>query len=200
MSSRRPSNQGNVGAQAPADMYTPMLTGAPLGNIGNVAKLQGYQGSLPPLDTFTVVLANASSGAQVYIIGDPTGGLANMVGGTVNQPTSCSWGGAAGVTPMQLSFGYAPVSLTGYNYQTSSDAAQFNQNFELVSSDIKGNLLRNPVAIANAQRNNQFNDLLLTIELATPVILNWNNALLVTVLAGETVNLVFTPYMAWNRF
>lgn len=189
-----------VPASPAAELQPPvMAVGAPISNVGSVSTLPGYQGMLPPLDSFSVTLANASSVAFTYIIGDPTGGLENAIGGTLNDPTSCSWNGAGGVTPMKLSFGYAPVAIRGFNYQTSSNASQFFQTFQVVTADIKNNIIRNPLPIAQAQRNTQFNDLLLTIDLARPVILNWQNALVVTVLAGETVNIEFYPYMAANR-
>lgn len=183
-------------------MNVPAATGGPLTDLGNVATLSGLQGQMPGLTYFSVTLDNTSSSPLRYIIGDPDELIAANLGGVFANPSATSADGAvpgSGVLPMKRSFAANAVAVGSFNYTTSSNAQQFNQSFMAVMSDLNGNMVQAKVPIALAPRNNQFNDLLQTINLTRPIVLFGLSAIVVTVLAGETVTLDFVPWMAAGR-
>jgi hypothetical protein len=146
-------------------------------------------------------LANACSAAQTFIIGDPTGLVAVQAGGTFLNPTGCSADGAvkgSGVSAMKQLFGFRGLAIRGFNYQTSSTALQFAEKLQLLNAEIKGSFQREPVNVAINRRNNQFDELLMTLDMVNPIVLNPFRALALRVLPGETVSLEFSVFMVAN--
>lgn len=167
-------------------------------NIGNVAELPADPLMGAPLDNFSVTLVNPCLVPKTFIIGDPTQGIAQQMGGTLLNPTACSFDGAvvgSGVAAMKLMFGLRPVSIRGFNYQTSTTALQFANKLQQVNADMNGQFSRNPVNVAIQRRNNQFDELLMTLSFRTPFVFNPLRALTLTVLASETVSLEFDVFM-----
>ncbi len=176
----------------------PTQVGAPMTNIGNVAELTQDALLGASLDNFSVTLVNACLVAKTFIIGDPTTGIAVQMGGTLLNPTTCSFDGAtpgSGVAAMKQMFGFRPIAVRGFNYQTSSTALQFANKLQQVTADVNGQFFRNPINVAAQRRNNQFDELLMTLSLRTPFAFNQTRALTLTVLAGETVSLEFDVFM-----
>ncbi|WKZ67161.1 MAG: hypothetical protein QY325_04345 [Flavobacteriales bacterium] len=177
----------------------PMRVGQPAFNVGSVAPIANAPTSIGALDNFTVELQNTCSATQSFIIGDPSQGIAALSGLTLLDPTGCSLDGpvkGSGVAAMKQLFGFRSVSVNWFNYFTSSSALQFNQRMRRAVIEIDGTLSFKPVNIAIQLRNNQFDDLLVTPDMsANPLIFNWNQALIVPVLAGETVTLEMSPGM-----
>lgn len=177
----------------------PVAVGRPTVNIGTVAEMPNDSAMMPLLTDFSVELDN-SAGAAVanYIIGDPQGLIAVQNGGVLLNPSACSADGAvrgSGVLAMKALFGQRPVAVRSINYATSSNALQFNQKLQSLSADIQGGFSRTPQNVAINRRNNQFDELLLTLDLVVPFVFNPFSALLLPVLAGETVTLEFSVYM-----
>lgn len=177
---------------------TPTQVGGPMTNIGNVAELPQDALLGSPVDNFSVTLVNACLVTKTFIIGDPTTGIGQQLGGTLLNPTACSFDGAtpgSGVAAMKAMFGYRPIAIRGFNYQTSSTALQFANKLQQVTADVNGELYRKPVNVAIQRRNNQFDELLMTLSLRTPFTFNPVRAMTLAVLAGETVSLEFDVFM-----
>ena len=167
-------------------------------NIGNVAEVTSDVGGVPLPDNFWVELANACSAPQTFIIGDPTGLVAIQNGGTLLNPTACSADGAtggSGVQAMKQMFGLRGVAIRGFNYQTSSSALQFGNQLQELNAEVKGSFMRSPINVSINRRNNQFEDLLMTLDLVNPLVLNPFRAMALTVLGNETVRLDFSVFM-----
>lgn len=166
--------------------------------IGNVGAVSDYPTTLvmgQQLDSFNVTMTNASAVAKTYIIGDPNDLIADEVSGTLNDPTSAS----VNVQAMKRTFANAPVAVLGWNYQVQQSAQQFGQNCYFYGADINGQLFRKPVPVSQGKRNNQFDPLLLTLQFQMPFVFTWNTAIVITVMAGESVYFEFFPWAAGNR-
>lgn len=57
-----------------------------------------------------------------------------------------------------------PIVISGFNYQTTYDAGQFSQTFDISRGSIDGRVVKHPNIIAKAKRNTQFDSKLLTID------------------------------------
>ncbi len=178
---------------------TPTTVGRPTVNIGTVASMPNETGVLPMLVDFSVELDNSAGLADAtYIIGDPTGLVALQNGGTLLNPTGCSADGAvkgSGVLAMKQMFGLRPVAVRSFNYQTSSNAAQFANKLQSLNADVQGGFSRVPNNVAIQRRNNQYDELLMTLDLVVPFTFTPFTALTLVVLTGELVNLEFSVYM-----
>lgn len=179
----------------------PTSVGRPMVNIGNVAEVASDTGGVGLVDNFTVELSNACSAPQTFIIADPTGLVAIQAGGTFLEPTACSADGSvkgSGVAAMKAMFGFRALAVRGFNYSTSSNPLQFAEKLQLLNAEIKGSFQRDPVNVAINRRNNQFDDLLMTLDLVNPILLNPFRALALRVLGNETVSLEFSVFMVAN--
>ena len=57
-----------------------------------------------------------------------------------------------------------PMLIAGFNYQTTYDAGQFSQTFDISRGSIDGRVVKHPNIIAKAKRNTQYDSKLLTIN------------------------------------
>lgn len=177
---------------------SPRPQGAPMTNIGNVAELPADPLLGQDLDNFSVTLENTSSVEQTFIIGDPTTMIAVQAGGTLLNPTACSMDGAvkgSGVLAMKEMFGLVPIAIRGFNYQVTNSPLQFGKKLQQVTADMNGQFSRNPVNVAIQRRNNQFDELLMTLSLRTPFAFTAKRALTLTLMPLEVVQLEFDVFM-----
>jgi hypothetical protein len=176
----------------------PIAVGGQLVNQGTVGELNADSASAPLTDNFSMELDNPGITNLTFILGDPTGGIAVQAGGVFNDPTACSFDGAvagSGVAAMKAMFGLRPIAISGINYETSTDARQLSQKLSMIGADVNGTFTRTPLNVAINRRNNQFDDLLITLALVNPFTFTPFRALTLVVLPGETVNLDFSVYM-----
>lgn len=169
----------------------------PVSNMGSVSKINVPVGNPSALGSFRVALTSASGAAKNFIIGDPSGLLSSLKGGTNAAPDS--WTGGITVAAAQATFAYAPVAIKSINYQVTASSAQFANTFQYLIGDIDGSFRFENIPVNAAQRNTAYNDKLLTIEFEQPLVLSWNRALFLNVNDGEDVYLEFTPCAAANR-
>jgi len=171
---------------------------SPVTSVGAVAKVGDFKMVATALKPFKVALTSASGASKNFIIGDPSGILATLIGGTIASPDSAS----CLVAGMKASFAYAPVVIKAINYKVTSSATQFDNTFNIVTGDIDGNINQRPVNVAAYERNNQYNAKLMTFEFkpGEEFIFAWNTALYIVVNDGEDVYLSFTPAAAANRY
>ena len=82
-----------------------------------------------------------------------------------------------------------PIVISGFNYQTTYDAGQFSQTFDISRGSIDGRVVKHPNIIAKAKRNTQFDSKLLTID--ERVVVDGQTGIEVNVQASEKVILTF---------
>ena len=82
-----------------------------------------------------------------------------------------------------------PIVISGFNYQTTYDAGQFAQTFDISRGSIDGRVVKHPNIIAKAKRNTQYDSKLLTID--ERFVVDGQTGIEVTVQASEKVILTF---------
>ena len=82
-----------------------------------------------------------------------------------------------------------PIVVSGFNYQTTYDAGQFSQTFDISRGSIDGRVVKHPNIIAKAKRNTQYDSKLLTID--ERFVVDGQTGIEVNVLASEKVTLTF---------
>lgn len=82
-----------------------------------------------------------------------------------------------------------PIVISGFNYQTTIDAGQFSQTFDISRGSIDGRVVKHPNIIAKAKRNTQFDSKLLTID--ERFVVDGQTGIEVNVQASEKVILTF---------
>tara|TARA_R100000231_G_scaffold33800_1_gene29688 strand:+ start:9858 stop:10331 length:474 start_codon:yes stop_codon:yes gene_type:complete len=82
-----------------------------------------------------------------------------------------------------------PIVISGFNYQVTTDAGQFSQQFDITRGSIDGRIVKHPNIIAKAKRNTQFDSKLLTID--ERFVVDGQTGIDVTVTATEKVTLTF---------
>jgi len=82
-----------------------------------------------------------------------------------------------------------PIVISGFNYQTTIDAGQFSQTFDISRGSIHGRVVKHPNIIAKAKRNTQYDSKLLTIE--ERFVVDGQTGIEVNVQASEKVILTF---------
>lgn len=82
-----------------------------------------------------------------------------------------------------------PIVISGFNYQTTFDAGQFSQTFDISRGSIDGRVVKHPNIIAKAKRNTQYDSKLLTID--ERFVVDGQTGIEVNVQASEKVILTF---------
>lgn len=82
-----------------------------------------------------------------------------------------------------------PIVISGFNYQTTYDAGQFSQTFDISRGSIDGRVVKHPNIIAKAKRNTQYDSKLLTID--ERFVVDGQTGIEVNVQASEKVILTF---------
>tara|TARA_R110000824_G_scaffold252237_2_gene440992 strand:+ start:485 stop:958 length:474 start_codon:yes stop_codon:yes gene_type:complete len=82
-----------------------------------------------------------------------------------------------------------PIVVSGFNYQTTTDAGQFAQTFDISRGSIDGRVVKHPNIIAKAKRNTQYDSKLLTID--ERFVIDSQTGIEVNVQASEKVILTF---------
>lgn len=134
-------------------------------------------------------LTNGTGATVTYIIGDAYGQAVAASGKTVSQPTSTTSGTVAG---QKLLFATRPVQIGRINFQTSSNAAQFQQALNTIKTNQAGASIVEPLRIGPFKSSQDYNALVRTVDFTNapnPIILSDEAGLLVDVLAGESLYL-----------
>ena len=81
------------------------------------------------------------------------------------------------------------IVISGFNYQTTYDAGQFAQTFDISRGSLDGRVVKHPNIIAKAKRNTQYDSKLLTID--ERFVVDGQTGIEVNVQASEKVILTF---------
>ena len=82
-----------------------------------------------------------------------------------------------------------PIVISGFNYQTTYDAGQFSQTFDISRGSIDGRVVKHNNIIAKAKRNTQIDSKILTID--ERIVVDGQTGIEVNVQASEKVILTF---------
>ena len=140
------------------------------------------------VSAFSMTLNNDSSGtATTYRLFDNDQVLA-AINGTQSSATSTTIE-ASNTGALENTTDSTPIVISGFNYQTTYDAGQFSQTFDISRGSIDGRIVKHPNIIAKAKRNTQFDSKLLTID--ERFVIDGQTGIDVVVQASEKVILTF---------
>lgn len=137
-------------------------------------------------------IENASGGTLTYYIGDPNG-LCRAVLAAAVAPTIFTSVTTSALTSavFNASILTNPLEISGIQYSVTS-TAQFNQAFNYYQAKQDGTGQPLPLAgqIAQSRNNQQYISTLLDLDFSnTPLVLNAQSCIFITVLTGQTVDL-----------
>ena len=140
------------------------------------------------VSAFSVTLDNSAvAGARQYRIFDNdlvlraiNGSLASSTSTTLETTNTGALSNTSDATP---------IVVSGFNYQTTYDAGQFSQTFDISRGSIDGRVVKHPNIIAKAKRNTQYDSKLLTID--ERFVIDGQTGIEVNVQASEKVILTF---------
>lgn len=140
------------------------------------------------VSAFSVTLDNSAvAGVRQYRIFDNdlvlraiNGSLASSTSTTLETTNTGALSNTSDATP---------IVVSGFNYQTTYDAGQFSQTFDISRGSIDGRVVKHPNIIAKAKRNTQYDSKLLTID--ERFVIDGQTGIEVNVQASEKVILTF---------
>ena len=134
------------------------------------------------VSAFSLVLNNQANTLSAYYRMFDADGVCAAINGSMTATTSGT------ITPAALiaTTDSTPIVFSGFNYQTSSDASQFSESFDITRGSIDGRIVKHPNIIAKAKRNTQYDALLLTID--ERFVVDGQTCVEVHVLASEKTN------------
>lgn len=140
------------------------------------------------VSAFSVTLDNLGSGsAKSFRIFDADLVLRAINGSLSSASSTTLESSNAGALSNTTSA--TPIVISGFNYQVTTDAGQFSQQFDITRGSIDGRIVKHPNIIAKAKRNTQFDSKLLTID--ERFVIDGQTGIDVTVTATEKVTLTF---------
>jgi hypothetical protein len=176
-------------ANAPGALMRPL----PSNHGGPVQEMVTPYSAVNVPEPISLVLDNQTAGTKTYVIGDPNGTISEAGGVSASNPDS----GTIAPEIIARTLASSPIVIGQINYQVAVSESQFSKKFWEAFADIDGKYLIQPLNIAAAKRNNQFNEKLLTLNVH--IALTQFRCLFLEVGAGETVTLTLTPIAASDR-
>ena len=113
----------------------------------------------------------------------------NSINGSLASATSTTLSTTNGNHAISRTTAATPIVISGFNYQTTYDAGQFSQTFDISRGSIDGRVVKHPNIIAKAKRNTQYDSKLLTIN--ERFVVDGQTGIEVLVQASEKVILTF---------
>jgi len=114
------------------------------------------------VSAFSVTLNNTTSVTKQYRIFDNDLVL-RAINGSLSSATSTTLE-VTNTGALSNTSDATPIVISGFNYQTTNDAGQFSQTFDISRGSIDGRVVKHPNIIAKAKRNTQYDSKLLTID------------------------------------
>ena len=137
------------------------------------------------VSAFSLVLNNQDNTLSAYYRMFDADGVCAAINGSMTATTS----GTITPTALIATTDATPVVFSGFNYQTSSDASQFSESFDITRGSIDGRIVKHPNIIAKAKRNTQYDALLLTID--ERFVVDGQTCVEVHCLASEKITMTF---------
>jgi hypothetical protein len=116
------------------------------------------------VSAFSITLDNSAVASTVqYRIFDADLVL-SAINGSLSSATSTTIETTNSLNAITNTTDSTPIVVSGFNYQTTYDAGQFSQTFDISRGSIDGRVVKHPNIIAKAKRNTQYDSKLLTID------------------------------------
>ena len=140
------------------------------------------------VSAFSITLDNAAVNASKQFRIFDCDRVLRAINGSLGSATSTTIE-AANAGALTNTTDATPIVISGFNYQTTYDAGQFSQTFDISRGSIDGRVVKHPNIIAKAKRNTQYDSKLLTID--ERFVVDGQTGIEVTVQASEKVILTF---------
>ena len=116
------------------------------------------------VNAFTLTLTSNTNIAEAYRLFDADGVVEATGSAVTHHMRSARVTGTITPTAISATTVANPIVVTGFNYQVTSSATQFDNAFDVSRASIDGRIVTSPNIIAKAKRNTQFQSTLLTID------------------------------------
>lgn len=141
------------------------------------------------VSAFSMSLDNAAvASAKVFRLFDNDLVL-RSINGSLGSATTTTLDPSANTGSLENTTDATPIVISGFNYQTTYDAGQFSQPFNIERGSIDGRIVKHPNIISKAKRNTQYDSKLLTID--ERFVIDGQTGIEITVQASEKVILTF---------
>ena len=140
------------------------------------------------VSAFSITLDNAAVGSSKQFRIFDNDLVLRAINGSLGSATSTTIE-ATNAGALSNTTDATPIVISGFNYQTTYDAGQFAQTFDISRGSIDGRVVKHPNIIAKAKRNTQYDSKLLTID--ERFVVDGQTGIEVTVQASEKVILTF---------
>jgi len=116
------------------------------------------------VSAFSITLENSDQGTSKQFRIFDRDRVLNSINGSLASATSTTLSTNNGNHAISRTTSATPIVISGFNYQTTYDAGQFSQTFDISRGSIDGRVVKHPNIIAKAKRNTQYDSKLLTID------------------------------------
>lgn len=141
------------------------------------------------VSAFSMSLDNAAvASAKVFRLFDNDLVL-RSINGSLGSATTTTLDPSSNTGSLENTTDATPIVISGFNYQTTYDAGQFSQPFNIERGSIDGRIVKHPNIISKAKRNTQYDSKLLTID--ERFVIDGQTGIEITVQASEKVILTF---------
>jgi len=140
------------------------------------------------VSAFSMTLDNQTSATAVKYRLFDTDLVLRAINGSLSSATSTTLE-STNAGALENTTDATPIVVSGFNYQTTHDAGQFSQTFDISRGSVDGRVVKHPNIIAKAKRNTQFDSKLLTID--ERFVVDGQTGIDVNVQASEKVVLTF---------
>ena len=141
------------------------------------------------VSAFSITLENSDSASSKQFRIFDRDRVLNSINGSLSSATSTTLSTTNENHAISRTTSATPIVISGFNYQTTYDAGQFSQTFDISRGSIDGRVVKHPNIIAKAKRNTQYDSKLLTID--ERFVIDGQTGIEVLVQASEKVILTF---------
>ena len=141
------------------------------------------------VSAFSITLDNTTHGAVKQYRMFDSDLVLSAINGSLSSATSTTIETNNTLDVITNTTDATPIVVSGFNYQTTYDAGQFSQTFDISRGSIDGRVVKHPNIIAKAKRNTQYDSKLLTID--ERFVVDGQTGIEVNVQASEKVILTF---------
>ena len=141
------------------------------------------------VSAFSMTLDNTAKSVVTQFRMFDTNKVLQSINGTLAGASATTLSTTNAGTALANTTDATPIVISGFNYQTTLDAGQFAQTFDISRGSIDGRVVKHPNIIAKAKRNTQYDSKLLTID--ERFVIDGQTGIEVNVQASEKVILTF---------
>ena len=141
------------------------------------------------VSAFTMTLDNETGDSAVKYRMFDSFKVLKSINGSLSSATGTTLSATNNDTALAHTSRSTPIVISGFNYESRDNAAQFAEVFDISRGSIDGRVVKHPNIISKAKRNTQYDSKLLTID--ERFVIDGQSGIEVNVLASEKVTLTF---------